>query len=81
MAFDIQNDVGSGTDAELLVLVRASIATVVMHGQAYGQRGRVFTRANLDELRKLEESLTIRISAASASAGSRDNFATRQRAV
>lgn len=81
MAFDVENPIGSGTDAELLVLVRAAIVSVTMHGQEYVIRGRTFRRADLAELRALEASLQSRVSASSASSGSRDNFATRQRAV
>lgn len=81
MAFDVENPIGSGSDAELLVLVRAAIVSVTMHGQEYWIRGRKFMRADLAELRTLEASLQSRVAASAATSGSRDNFATRQRAV
>lgn len=76
MAFDIDNPVGTGTDAELLEFTRAAIATITLHGQSYTIRGRTYTRADLKELR---EQLTWLESRISATSGPAINYARRQR--
>lgn len=45
----------TGTDAEMLALVRRAIATILRGGQAYGADGTSLTRANLRDLRWLEK--------------------------
>lgn len=54
------------TDAELLQLVKAAIATVVVTGQSYTIRGRVFMRADLDDLYALRLKLEAQINAATS---------------
>lgn len=81
MAFNVNNPVGSGTPAEMLVLIEAAIVTVATMGQNYMIGGRTFTRADLGELRQIRRDLKLEIASTSASAGSRDNFAVRRRAL
>lgn len=52
MAFNYQNLIGEGTDAELLVFARAAVASILVTGQAYGTNGRSLTRADLAQLRE-----------------------------
>jgi len=54
----------TGTDAELLELVREAIATVCANGQSYTIRNREYTAADLDDLFKWEDFLSRRISGA-----------------
>lgn len=77
MAFDIENPIGTGTDAELLEFTRAAIAQITLHGKAYTVRGKTLTRADLPDLRKQVEWLEARINADSGA--SKSNIASRQR--
>lgn len=79
MAFDIQSDIGTGTDQELLDLTRASIATVTKYGEARGINGRTITMADLPSLYDAMQILESRISSVSAS-GSTTNYAIFKRA-
>lgn len=82
MAFDIDNPIGTGTDAELLEFTRAAIAQVTLHGQEYSTGfGRTFTRADLDTLYKWEAKLVTRIAAAANTGGSKVNYAVRGRVL
>jgi len=81
MAFDIENPIGTGTDAELLQFTRAAIAQITLHGQAYGERGRTLTRADLKDLREQADWLEKKIVAATSSGGSKVNYATRGRVL
>lgn len=81
MAFDIANPVGTGTDTELLNFTRAAIAEVTLHGSSRQIRGRMVTMADLPALRKQVEWLESRINAESAGAGSKTNYASKQRPV
>lgn len=65
MAFNVANPIGTGTDAELLVLTRAAIAQITMHGQSYTIGDRTFNRADLAELWEQVRLLESRIGAAS----------------
>ena len=56
----------TGTDAELLELVREAIATISATGQSYKIRNREYTAADLDDLRKLEIHYTNAVRAASS---------------
>jgi hypothetical protein len=62
---------GTGTDQDLLDLVRQGIATVVATGQEIEIRGRKYTRADLGELRTLEKQLQSRVSNAQGPARNR----------
>jgi hypothetical protein len=55
---------GTGSDQELLDLVREAIATIAKTGQEVEIRGRRVTRADLEELVALENILTRRLSVA-----------------
>lgn len=79
--FDISNPIGTGTDAELLEFTRAAIAQITLHGQAYTQRGKELTRADLEALHKQVEWLEGRINAAANTSGSAVNYAERRRAL
>jgi len=81
MAFDIDNPIGTGTDAELLEFTRAAIAQITLHGQAYGERGRTLTRADLKDLREQADWLEKKIAAAAGSGGSKVNYAARGRVL
>jgi hypothetical protein len=73
--------VQTGTDAELLKLWRHADAEVAAFGYSRQIRGRVLTKSHGQEITDKIIFYERRIAAASSSAGSRDNFATRQRAV
>lgn len=81
MAFDISNPIGTGTDAELLEFTRAAIAQITLHGQAYGERGRTLTRADLKDLRDQCDWLERKIAAAANSGGDKTNYAVRGRTL
>ena len=51
MAFNLANPIGTGTDADLLVLTRAAIAQITVHGQSYAMGDRSLTRADLYDSR------------------------------
>ncbi len=80
MAFNLENPIGEGTDAELLIFTRAAIAQITLHGISYTVRGRELTRADLGDLQKQLEWLEARIAAAS-SGGFAVNYATRGRVI
>lgn len=63
MAFTPSNPIGEGTDAEILVYVRAAIVKILTDGQAYTINGRSLTRADLPELRKQVDWLEARVDA------------------
>lgn len=81
MAFNIANPIGTGTDAELLVLTRAAIARITSYGSMRGEDGRMLTEANLpalwDQVRTLEQ--RIEAAAAAGGGGSKTNYARRWR--
>ncbi len=79
MAFDIENPVGTGTDAELLEFTRAAIAEVTLHGFMRTARGnRIITKERLPALWDQVRILEARIAAAgSSTAGSKNNYARR----
>ena len=65
MAFPFQAR-GTGTDQELLDLVREAIAVIVGGGaQEYEIRGRRYTRADLTTLYRMETDLQLRVARAS----------------
>ena len=66
----------TGSDAELLVLVRATIARVLAYGQDRMHGGRRVTEADLPELRAMETEITTRIN---ATTGPNVNYASRVR--
>jgi hypothetical protein len=75
MVFDYTaND---GTDAEMLVAVRAAIVRVTVVGQSYVIRNRTYTDADLRELRLWETALQRRIT--NASSGMARNIARNNR--
>jgi len=80
MAFQLDNPIGEGTDAELLVFTRAAIAQITLHGSSYTNKGKQLTRANLADLQKQLEWLESRIAAAE-NGGFAVNYATRGRAL
>lgn len=80
MAFDLENPIGTGTDAELLEFTRAAIAQITLHGQAYTQRGRTLTRADLETLQKQVTWLETRINAATSSTANKSNLVRLNRA-
>lgn len=67
MAFQIANPLGTGSDQEILDLIRAAIVKVTVAGQSYAIGGRTFTRASLRELQELETIYQQRVAAASTS--------------
>lgn len=69
----------TGTDAELLELVREAIATVCATGQSYVIRNREYTAADLDKLFKWETFLANRIERANS--GMSRNFVRIHRRV
>ena len=77
MAFELENPIGEGTDEELLVFARASIANITLNGQAYTVRGKMLTRADLPALMRLVEWLESRVNADAGN--SKTNYASRQR--
>lgn len=79
MAFDIENDIGTGTDQELLDLTRASIAKVTKFGFSREINGRTTTVSDLPALYAAMEKLESRIAAANGG-GSVTNYASFQRA-
>jgi hypothetical protein len=56
------------TDAELLALYRECLARISVSGQSYQVMGRIFTAANLAEVRRQIEWLEGRINSASGMA-------------
>lgn len=64
------------TDAELLALFREALARVSVSGQSYQIAGRIFTAANLPEIRKQVEWLESRVNATS---GPAENIARLKR--
>lgn len=78
MAFTPSNPIGEGTDAEILVYVRAAIVQILTQGQAYAINGRSLTRADLPELRKQVEWLEARVDADAGT--SKKNLAKLRRA-
>lgn len=74
MAFDIENPIGEGTDAELLVLCRAMIARILAGGVAYTAYGVAMTFANLPDLQKNAEWLEARINSTSPDRANKDNL-------
>lgn len=81
MAFDISNPIGEGTDAEMLVAFRQCMIAIAYHGQSYQIGKRMFTRADLAEVRETIDWLEGKVSAAAATSGSATNYATRGRAL
>ncbi len=79
MAFDIENPLGTGTDAELLQFTRAAIARITLHGTARGDNGQTLTFAHLDELWKQVRILEARIAAAATASASKSNYARLNR--
>ena len=80
MAFQVANDVGTGTDAELLVLVRKMKAEVLAFGQSYEVEGQTVVRPSLAALSAEEDRLNALINAASGSSSkSKANIASMQR--
>jgi len=78
MAFNLENPIGTGTDAELLVLFRACLARISVAGQSYQMRGgRMYTSANITEVRKTIEWLEAKTQVASGV--SQTNYARRMR--
>ena len=77
MAFNLANPIGTGTDADLLVLTRAAIAQITVHGQSYAMGDRVLTRADLQSLWEQVRTLESRIGAATSR--SRANVVSLQR--
>jgi len=77
MAFNLANPIGTGTDAELLVLTRAAIAQITVHGQSYAMGDRSLTRADLPALWEQVRMLEARIGAATSR--SRSNVVSLQR--
>lgn len=57
------------TDADLLAAVRFAIMEITLKGQSYAFDGMNLTRANLEELRKLETDLQNRVAAAGSPSG------------
>lgn len=80
MAFNLDNPIGTGTDAELLVLFRACLARISVAGQSYQLNGRIYTAANLTEVKNMIDWLESKISTASTG-GFAVNYATRGRAL
>ena len=62
------------TDAELLALTRAQIASIMAGGQAVTDAGYTLTRADLDSLWKSVAQLEKRIAAASRSGDAAENL-------
>lgn len=81
MAFNLSNPIGTGTDQELLDFVRAAIAQILLHGQAYSIDGRQYTRADLATLEKLEQKYEARVNAAAGASRSKENLARFKRPV
>ena len=81
MAFNIDNPVGTGTDAELLEFTRATIARVTLHGTAYTTAGVSVTRADLPALWEQVRILEARINAANSTGDSKTNYARMKRAL
>ena len=80
MAFAYTNEIGTGTDQELLDFCRAAIAKILVTGIAYTMDGRSMTRADLPDLWRLENDLQSRVASANATgSGSKNNYASRQR--
>jgi hypothetical protein len=81
MAFAYTNEIGTGTDQELLDYCRAMIAKILNSGEAYTMDGRSMTRANLSELWRLENSLQARVAVVDMSGndgtGGKVNYARR----
>jgi hypothetical protein len=67
VAFDIENPVGTGTDAELLEFTRAAIAEITLHGFMRTGKGRTLTKENLSSLREQVDWLESRIASADSS--------------
>jgi hypothetical protein len=78
MAFDIENPVGTGTDAELLEFTRAAIAEVTLHGFMRQGRGKMLTKSDLSVLQKQVEWLESRIASAEGG-GNAVNYPLRRR--
>ena len=57
-------NVTTGTDQDLLDLVRQAIATILATGQSYTIRNRTFTRADITELTNIETKLQLRVTRA-----------------
>lgn len=78
MAFNLENLIGTGTDAELLVLFRACLARISVAGQSYQMKGgRMYTAANITEVRKTIEWLEAKVNTAAGT--SQTNYARRMR--
>lgn len=69
MTIDFDN-LQTVTDANLLKAVKVAIATVMVGGQSYTINGRTFTRADLDELRKLRSELEQMVAESGSATGS-----------
>lgn len=79
MAFNLENPIGEGTYAELLVLYKACLARIAVAGQSYQMRGgRIFTSANLTEVRNMVDWLEAKVQGESNTA-SQVNYARRMR--
>lgn len=80
MAFAYTNDIGTGTDQELLDYCRAMIAKILNSGEAYTMDGRSMNRSNLESLWELENALQDRVNSANSTGShSKTNYAVRQR--
>lgn len=69
MAIDVDS-IQDFTTAQLLKLVQYAIATLMTGGQSYTINGRQFTRADLDELRRMRTDLKAEVDAEEANEGS-----------
>lgn len=83
MAFNtnLSDTLGTGTDQELLDSFRACLIRISVAGQSYQMKGgRIYTAANITEVRKTIDWLETRIAAADTG-GFAVNYATRGRAL
>lgn len=75
MAFNLENPIGTGTNAELLELYRACLARISVN-QSYTIGNRTFTMADLPEVRKTIDWLEPKVNV-EASRGPAVNYAKR----
>ena len=84
MAFAYTNEIGTGTDQELLDYCRAMIAKILNSGEAYTMDGRSMNRSNLTALWNLENALQARVAVGNMSGnegtGGKVNYARRNQA-
>ena len=79
MAFDLQNPIGTGSDAELLEFWRAHLASLPLMGQEREIRGRKVKLPGAEETLAIIEQLESRINAAASSTANKCNYVSRQR--